>query len=244
MAPLIKKTLPASGGKSRRRRSTTRHDAGEYFAWLLPEKPGWLSDWILKLFYSGVAMDKEQVTTLQRLGKNAVVVFVHKFSSNFEYLFYYSRYRQLQLPYPRVGLDYRIFLWQPVRRIVKFLFFRLQFFLHHQALPDPYERGDIKQQLIDGRCGFLSLVGKKGFYRRFIRARTDPLAYLIDIQKSIDRPVYLIPQLMFFGKAARREHPTIIDILFGPEDKPGRFRRLFTLFKKPGGVFVEVSRRC
>ena len=92
MAPLIKKTLPASGGKTRRRQSATRHNAGEYFAWLLPEKPGWLSDWILKLFYSGVTMDKEQVTTLQRLGKNAVVVFVHKFSSNFEYLFYYTRY--------------------------------------------------------------------------------------------------------------------------------------------------------
>ncbi len=242
MAPLPRKKPPAGGRKTRRRRSGRRPDPGEHFAWLLPEKPGWLSTWILKLFYSGVIMDKEQAAVLQQLEKNAVVVYVHKFSSNFEYLFYYSRYRQLQLPCPRVGLDYRIFLWQPLGRIFKFFLFRLKFLLHHQALPDPYDRGDIKQQLIDGRCGFLSLVGKKGFYRRFIKARTDPLAYLINIQKSIDRPVYLVPQLMFFGKAARRGHPTVIDILFGPEDRPGRLRRLYTLFKKPGNVFVEVSK--
>ena len=242
MTPLTRKTPRAPGSKTRRWRPGTRRNTGDHFAWLLPAKPGWLSDWILKLFYSGVAIDKEQVAILQQLDKSAVVVYVHKFNSNFEYLFYYKRYRQLRLPCPRVGLNYRIFLWQPLLRIVKFFLFRLNFVLRHQALPDPFDRGDIKQQLVDGRCGFLSLVGKKSFYRWFIKANTDPLGYLIDIQKSIDRPVYLVPQLMFFGKAARREHPTVIDILFGPEDKPGRARRLFTLFKKPGTVFAEISK--
>jgi len=242
MAPLMKKKPASSAGKTRRRQSASGRDDGGHFAWLLPEKPGWFSSWILKLFYSGITIDEEQIKRLQRLEENAIVVYVHKFASNFEYLFYYSRYLQLHLPCPRIGLDYRIFLWQPLQRLVKFLLFRIKFFFQHFALPDPYEGGDIRRQLIAGRCAFLSLVGKKGFYRRFIKARTDPLAYLVDIQKSIDRPVVVVPQLMFFGKAARREHPTLIDILFGPEDRPGRFRRLFILFRKPGGVFVEVSR--
>ena len=108
-------------------------------------------------------------------------------------------------------------------------------------MPDPYSRGYIKQELIDGRSGFLSLVGKKSFYRRFVKAHTDPIHYLIEVQKTIDRPLYLVPQLIFFSKTARREDPTLLDIMFGPEDKPGRIRRLFTLFKNPGKVFVEVS---
>jgi glycerol-3-phosphate O-acyltransferase len=33
----------------------------------------------------------------------------------------------------------------------------------------------------------------------------------------------------------------VIDILFGPEDKPGNIRRLYTMTKNPGRVFVEVS---
>jgi glycerol-3-phosphate O-acyltransferase len=61
------------------------------------------------------------------------------------------------------------------------------------------------------------------------------------MQKSIDRPIYLVPQLMFFSKTARHENPTLIDILFGPEDKPGKIRRLYTLSKNAGKVFVEMS---
>jgi glycerol-3-phosphate O-acyltransferase len=74
-----------------------------------------------------------------------------------------------------------------------------------------------------------------------VKAKTDPIHYLIEIQKSVERPLYLVPQLIFFSKTARRENPTLIDILFGPEDKPGKIRRLVTLFKNPGRVFMEVS---
>ncbi len=178
---------------------------------------------------------------VQRLDNNAVVVYVTKFQSNFEYLFYYNRYRDKNLPFPQIGFDHKVYLWQPVSRILRILFAKLVFLLRHQRLPNPYDRGYLKQELINGRCGLLSLVGKKNFYRRFIKAETDPIHYLIDMQKSIDRPIYLIPQLMFFSKTARRENPTLIDILFGPEDKPGKIRRLYTLTKTPGRVFVEVS---
>ncbi len=153
---------------------------------------------------------------VQRLDKNAVVVYVTKYQSNFEYLFYYNRYREKNLPPPQIGFDYKVYLWQPVSRILRILFAKLVFFLRHYALPNPYDRGHFKQELISGRCGFLSLVGKKNFYRRFVKAQTDPIQYLIEMQKSIDRPIYLIPQLMFFSKTARRENPTLIAILFGP----------------------------
>ncbi|MBT8356495.1 MAG: 1-acyl-sn-glycerol-3-phosphate acyltransferase, partial [Deltaproteobacteria bacterium] len=101
--------------------------------------------------------------------------------------------------------------------------------------------GYIKNELLNGRTGFLSIVEKKGFYLRFVKAKTDPVQYLIEMQKSIDRPIYIVPQLMFFGKAPHRSQPTLKDIFFGPEDKPGRIRRLATLFKTPGKVFVETS---
>ncbi|NNL41099.1 MAG: glycerol-3-phosphate acyltransferase, partial [Desulfobacterales bacterium] len=145
------------------------------------------------------------------------------------------------LPYPEIGFDYKIVLWQPVARIFKILIANLDFFFKNMALPDPYNSGYIKNELLNGRTGFLSIVEKKGFYLRFVKAKTDPVQYLIEMQKSIDRPIYIVPQLMFFGKAPHRSQPTLKDIFFGPEDKPGRIRRLATLFKTPGKVFVETS---
>jgi glycerol-3-phosphate O-acyltransferase len=236
-------TIPAGGNEtSKGWIGKILHGTHDHYTCLLPDDIGRFTGQLLKLFYSGIKVDKEQTETIRQLDKNAIVVYVTKYKSSFEYLFYYSRYRQEDLPFPQIGFDYKVRMWQPVSRMIRILLARLAYFIRHQSLLNPYARGYLKQELINGRSGFLSLIGKKGFYRRFVKAQTDPIQYLIEAQKSIDRPIYLIPQLIFFSKTARREHPTLIDILFGPEDKPGKLRRLFSLFKNPGKVFVEVSK--
>ncbi|UCD80478.1 MAG: 1-acyl-sn-glycerol-3-phosphate acyltransferase [Desulfobacterales bacterium] len=237
-----KKIKPADkGGTSGGWFSRLLGGSYDHYTCLLPEDIGRFTSLLLKLFYSGIKVDKAQLETIRQLEKDAIIIFVTKFKNYFEYLFYYSRYRQQHLPFPQIGFDYKVYLCQPASRLLKIFLARLGFFFRYQALPDPYTRGYIKQELIDGRSGFLPLIGKKSFYRRFVKAHTDPIHYLIEIQKTIDRPLYLIPQLIFFSRTARRENPTLLDIVFGPEDKPGRIRRLFTLFKNPGKVFVEVS---
>jgi glycerol-3-phosphate O-acyltransferase len=236
-----KKESVRHSGPSHKWVSRLLRGSPDHYSCLLADKIGSFANLMLKLFYSGIKVDNQQGEIIQRLENNALIVYVTKFKSNFEFLYYYSRYRQLNLPFPQVGFDYRIFLWQPVSRIFRILFARMNFLCRHQALPDPYQRGYLKQELINGRCGFLSLVEKKGFYRRYVKAKTDPIHHLIEIQKSVEQPLYLVPQLIFFSKTARRENPTLIDILFGSEDKPGKIRRLVTLFKNPGKVFGEVS---
>jgi len=237
-----KKEKPArSDGLISRWISKLLKGSHHHYTCFLPHDIGSFSNQILKLFYSGIKFDAEQMEIVQRLDKNAIVVYVTKYQSNFEYLFYYNRQRDKNLPFPQVGFDYRVYLWQPVSRILRILLAKLVYFFRHRTLPNPYDCGYLKQELINGRCGFLSLIGNKNFYRRFIKAEIDPIHYLINMQESIEQPIYLIPQLIFFSKTARRENPRLIDILLGPEDKPGKIRRLYILFKNPGKVFVEVS---
>ena len=213
----------------------------DHYTWILPDKMGSFSNLLMKLFYKGIKVDDQQAELLQELDEDAIVVYVNKFKSYFEYLFYYNRYQQEKLPYPQIGFDYKVYIWQPLTKLLRVPLAKLYSLVRHGSVTNPFRSGFVKQELLDGRCAFLSLVGKKIFHRRFIKAETDPIQYLIDMQKSIDRPIYIIPQLMFFSKTARRENPTLIDILFGPEDKPGNIRKLFTLFKNSGRVFVEVS---
>jgi len=212
-----------------------------HYSCYLPKKLGVVATLILKLFYSGIKTDKGQTDLLQQLQDDAVIVYATKFKSYFEYLFYYIRYQQVNLPYPQIGFDYRVYLWQPLSRLIKMFVAQFDFFIHKRILPNPYKSGYIGQALLENKAGFLSLVSRKGFYRRYVKAQTDPIQYLIELQKSTDRPVYIVPQLIFFNKNPHRASPTLIDILFGPEDKPGRIRRLFGLFKNPGKVFFEVS---
>ena len=211
-----------------------------YFCFL-PGGTGILSSWMLKLFFSGIKTNKELELTLKDLRKQGIVVYITKYKSYFEYLFYYTRYRQRKLPVPEIGFDYKVFIWQPVSRILRILLSYFDYFFKNRSLPNPYSSGYISRELINGRSGLISLVEQKGFYRRFVKQKTDPLQYLIEMQQSIDRPIFIVPQLIFFSKNPRRSNPTITDILLGSEEKPGKIRRLITLFKSPEKVFMETS---
>lgn len=207
----------------------------------LPGNIGFLSSWILKLLFSGIKADKSQLSILQKIPKDAIVVYTVKHKSYFEYLFYYTRYKQAGLLSPEIGFDHRVFVWQPVSRIFRILLAHIDYICQNLALPDPYSSGYIKQELIKGRSGFLALIDKKGFYRRFVKKRTDPIRYLIEMQKSIDRPIFIVPQLMFFSKKPYRSTAAAINVPFGAEEKPGKMGRIAALFKSPGKVFVEIS---
>ncbi|MBC8198781.1 MAG: 1-acyl-sn-glycerol-3-phosphate acyltransferase [Desulfobacterales bacterium] len=218
--------------------------AHNHYLCFLPGKTGFFSSWILKLFFSGIKINKQQVLALKNLQKEGIVVYVTKYKSYFEYLFYYTRYKQDALAFPEIGFDYKVVIWQPVSRILRIFLSYLDYIFSNLSLPDPYASGYIKQELISGRSGLLSLVEKKGFYRRFVKQKTDPLQYLIEIQQSVeigDRPIFIVPQLIFFSKNPHKSTPTITDILFGTEEKPGKIRRLVALFKNPEKVFMEIS---
>ena len=212
-----------------------------HYSCFLPRNIGGISALILKLFYSGIKIDEKQTAVIGQLEKDAIIVYVSKFTNYFELLFYYRRYRQLGLPFPQIGFDYKIFFWQPVTRLLKIMLAQIDFFFRNLKLLNPYNNDYLRQSLINGKVGYLSLVGKKAFYRRFIKAQKFPIAYLLETQKITRRPIYLVPQLIFFTKKPNRANPSIMDMAFGSEDNPGRIRRLITLFKRPDKIFVEVS---
>ncbi|MBW2738499.1 MAG: 1-acyl-sn-glycerol-3-phosphate acyltransferase, partial [Deltaproteobacteria bacterium] len=213
-----------------------------HFLCYLPVNIGFFSSWILKLFFSGVKLDKEQTSVIRKIPKESIIIYVTKHKSYFKYLFYHTRYRQEGLPVPEIGLDYRVAIWQPVSRIFRIILAYLDYIFYNKAWPpNAYKSGYIKHELIRGRSGLLSLVEEKGFYRRFVKEKADPIRYLIEIQKSTERPIFIVPQLMIFSTNPHRSTPNIIDILFGTEERPGKIRRIVTLFKYPGNIFVEIS---
>lgn len=212
-----------------------------HFGCFLPARAGLITNFLLRQFYSGIHIGTDQTEKIKRIPEGSVIVYANKYRSYFEYLFYHSRYSQNGVPTPEIGLDYDVFLFQQASRIFRIVLSNIDYFFRNFSLPDPYRNGYIKEQLALGRIGFLSLVEKKGFQRRFVKACPDPIRYLIEMQKSIDKPIYIVPHLMFFSRNPHRSIPSVADMLFGPEVRPGMLRRLAILFKNPGKVFVEIS---
>ncbi|MEJ2154535.1 MAG: 1-acyl-sn-glycerol-3-phosphate acyltransferase [Desulfobacteraceae bacterium] len=227
---------------AKRREWTQRLLKGTYhhFMFFLPSKKG-MVPWLMERFYNGVTLSREQQDTLRNLPSDAILVYTIKFRSYFEYLFYHTRYRQEKLPVPELGLGFRIWGIQPISRILRCLLAHIDYFFTHWRSLDYYKSGYLSEELKNGRAMLMPLVEKKGFYRRFVKAKTDPLRFLIELQGETGRPIYIVPHLMFFSKNPICALPRLRDIFFGSEQRPGLIRRLMTLFRHPGKVFVEIS---
>ena len=212
-----------------------------HFACYLPKSTGLMPQIILKLFFANIQLPRAHTKFMRHLEKDGIVIIVNKYKSYFEYLFYHLRYMDEGISYPGIGFDYRFFLWQPVFRFFRILLAYADHFFKHFSLQNPYKSGFIQEKLISGETALLSLVEKKGFYRRFVKSKTDPLYYLIEVQKNTEKPIILLPHLMFFSRAPRTTQLTFTDLFFGTQENPGRLRRLFALFKNPKKIFIETS---
>jgi glycerol-3-phosphate O-acyltransferase len=212
-----------------------------HYTWSLPRKTGIFTAFILGTLFSRITINNEQADRLKALDDEGIVIFTNKYKSNFEFLFYHFRYRGLKLPFPQFGFYYRLIFWQPVRRMLQILLSNLLQWGRHFSVPSPFQSGYVEASILDGQAGFLSLIDKKGFYRRFIKAKTDPIRFLIEMQASVDKPIYIVPQIMFYGTAPQKSEPTLTEVLFGPEESPGRIRRLYTLIRHPKKIFVDTA---
>lgn len=216
-------------------------DTLDHSSFFFPRRPGALISWLLRLFYSGITLEPAESQKIRALPADGIVVYVSKYKSRFEHLFYHTRYGQLELPVPEFSFDHRILLFQPLSRLVRILAAGGEHLLRRLSLPKPVENGYAARCLESGVAAHLALVRRGGFYKRFVKAQLDPLHFLVALQQRTDRPVFIVPQLMFFGRNPVSTEPKLLDMLFGSELRPGRLRRLATMFKQPGRIFVEIS---
>lgn len=229
--------------KYRVRRWTDRFLDGThaYFGVLLPAQTGWISGTIRRLFFSGIRIDKTQTDILRHLPGDAVVVYISKYKSGFEQMFFHSRYAQESLPVPELAFEYRRLLWQPLGRLLRMALAKIDHLIQYGSLPSLYRSGYIQRELLAGRAASLFLIGRKVFYQRFVKERPDPLLHLIEIQRRIDKPIYLVPQLMCFGTKPSHSVPSLVEVFFGPDQRPGFLRRWAILFRNPEKILVEIS---
>ena len=212
-----------------------------HFACYLPKRNCFIISGFLRLFYSGIRIHDDQIKSLRQIPEDVSVVYVNTYKSYFEWLFYHTRFQQENLKVPEIGCDYWVFVWQPLRRMTRIIIARLDYFLRHFKFLNPYDSGYIRDEIAGGKSLLISLIETDGFYRRFVKAKTDPIRHLIEIQQTMERPILIVPLVMFFSQFPDKSSSSIIDMLFGTEINPGRIRRLVTLLKNPGKLFVEGS---
>lgn len=213
-------------------------DIAPFFCYL-PACRGLLARLISILLFNRPKIDAQLQNTVRELSRSGIVVYVSKYRSKFEYFFYHCRYRKEGLPYPVLGFDYSTYFWQPLKRVFDGFVFNVSHLLKHFSWPDSYQQHFYRNRLLAGDAAMVSLIEEKQSYRQLAKSGTDPMDYLIEIQKTIDTPIYLVPQLILYDRDPQTTWLTLTDVIFGTREKPGRLRRLWMMLKRPGKIWIE-----
>ena len=213
----------------------------DYFLCFYPDNSGYFTQKLIKRLINKLNFDDHNIEKIKDIDKNSIVVYASKNKRILDFLYYHTKLKGLDLPYPQIGFDFRFFFLLPVKRLLRIFVSHLDYFFHHFHFKDAYTTDYATKELINGKSGFISLIEEEDFYKRFIKSTPDPLFLLIQLQKSIDKSVIIIPEDIIYVTKPMRKEPTLTDILFGTHEKPGFIKRFYIIIRHPEKIRVELA---
>ena len=208
---------------------------------ILDHKPGLFLERILFGLFKRVSLDEPMKDELKRMNREGTVVYAIKYRGRLDYLMYHYNLRMRRLPYPKLAFSQNISLLLPLRLILRNTLHRLGYLLRHGELPDPYRMGFYRDAIRNGTTSLIFLVNPKRFLRQFVHAEPADLQLLLETQKEMERPIFVVPQLVLYKKTPEREAPTLGQILFGYKEQPGVIRKTVLFFRHHRRAFIDFG---
>ncbi len=211
------------------------------YPFILDYKPGFFLSGILYRLFKRVLFNQDMTDELRRMNSEGTVLYVIKYKGLLEYLLYHYRFRRSRLPYPKIAFDLNMSLVLPLSQLFRVFRFYAAHFFKHGHLPNPVENGFLEDAIKREETALLCLVNPEGFSRSFLHARKDPLQLVLETQGRMERPVFIVPQLILYKKTPEKENPGLLDIFFGFKDKPGVLRKIVLFFRHNRKAFIDFG---
>ncbi len=166
---------------------------------------------------SKVKADEEELERLKNLSEKGVIVYALKNKSQLNCMILRNVLDRKNIEKPVYCHGINMILWQPFKDALKTivsLFFNSSFKTEY-----------LKKITKDQKSSIVYLRGSE-----LIGDKTaqEPLGQLIDAQRDMDIPVFLVPQLVAYGRRREKKDKGLIDLLFGQTENPGMLRRVIT----------------
>ncbi len=209
---------------------------------VLDHKPGFFLGLFLYRLFKRVSVDESMHEELKRLHKEGTVVYAIKYKGKLDYLLYHYNFRRRRLPYPKIAFDLNMSMVLPFSKVLKIIFSHLAFLFRYGRFPNPYKSGFYKSALQQGTPFLMFLVDPKGFVRHFVHSEKDQVQFLLETQREMDRPIFIVPQLVLYKKTPEKDYSSLSGIFFGYKDHIGIIRKIVLFFRHNRRAFIDFGR--
>jgi len=194
--------------------------------------------WLIKKVLSQIPFDMEAVEFLKKLHNEGLVIYALKDRSQLNSLIIRDLALRKGIPLPVYSHDVNMTLWQPVPiaiRVMVSFFYRI---LHRPQAAEEGTGNPIQSHLAAGHALIIHLGGSEFFENRKVE---EALKYLMEAQKYLERPIYIVPVLVAYGRRREKEKESLMNILFGQTDNTMFLQRLITFLRYANNVFVTPT---
>jgi glycerol-3-phosphate O-acyltransferase len=211
------------------------------YGYAVDRRPSFLlRSWFERLI-TRTAMPEDQQLQIEELAQRGHIVYAFEYRSQMDFVYLSLRLFQLGLPSPSFLFDCHPYFWQPRWYSCKILAYHFYHYLRQRRLPDPYRNGYYKGKIDQNETGLFFLLGEKGYYRRAVLVGNDPVEHLIEVQKSTNDPIFLVPLVLLYTRDPGRKRRTFSEIFLGQKEQPGLIRKGFAFLKGYSSAALEVG---
>ncbi|MBW2586089.1 MAG: 1-acyl-sn-glycerol-3-phosphate acyltransferase, partial [Deltaproteobacteria bacterium] len=185
-----------------------------------PYTPNAILRWLYRRFFAHIRVDENWSRGVRDAASKGVVVYVMRSLSFLDFICLDFLLKKFGLPLVRFVNDLGLWILEPFGKGERRLSLRRQ-------IP---ETEALEQTVGDGFSAllFLRRPPKLGSQtRRGRELEVDLIEALVARQRTSSQPILLVPQTFVWSKLAATASPSLLDLLFGPVQWPGRVRVLF-----------------
>ncbi len=182
-----------------------------------PYSPNAIMRWLYRRFFAHIRVDENWSRSVRDAASKGVVVYVMRSLSFLDFLCLDFLLKKFGLPLVRFVNDLGLWILEPFGKGERRLSLRRQ-------IP---EAEALERTVGDGYSALLFLRRPPQFGSQARRGReleVDLIETLVAKQRTSPQPILLVPQTFIWSKQAGSASPTLLDLLFGPVQWPGRVR--------------------
>ena len=204
-------------------------------------KPVFFLSWFFYRLSKRVKLDENNKESLKKMQREGTIVYAIKYQGILDYLLYHFTLRMRRLPYPKITFGMNLSLVLPTGKFFKVVMSRISAYLRYGKIPSPYSSGFYENALKEKIPSLVSLLDPSGFTKAFLNSEINNLHFLLERQKKMDTPIFIVPQLILFKRSAEKEGFRLRDIFFGFKDNLGTVRKVILFFRHSRSTFIDFA---
>lgn len=189
---------------------------------------GPISRFLFRKFFGPVHFPEAAQEQLEDLARRGTIVYVMRSAGLLNVLYFNWAFVRRGLPLARALLGLSTFLPRPIEKLLH----RFRRVATADSVVDAVARGDAAMVFLRRPA----LLRSKG------ASIDDPFPKLVALQRQLDRPIFLVPQLLIFKRAPVRLRPGVTDVVLGSAEVPGRLHAFVSFLFNYRRSFVKVGK--